>query len=348
MTHRIIFYSASLFVLLAISKNLSAQDLHFTQFEASPLTINPAFAGNFSGQARVAAIYRDQWQSVTIPFTTYAASVDAPLVRNPLATGYFAGGLQVYRDKAGDGGLTNFSTLGSLAYHKFLGTGKDGEPYKTLSVGFQAGYTQQSVDISKLYFDDQYQSGSFSGASTESLNNKINYFALNAGIAWAHAPTDNFSYSLGIGANNLNQPGNALAKEQHDHVGLGIRYTAQAGAIWNTSERFSLRPAVLYQLQTTAYELIAGNEFSYIIGNPEAEPSATRIFAGGWYRNGDAAMASAGMEIKGLRIGLSYDYNVSALKTASNGNGGFEVSLRYIIHTPPRMPHSHAYSCPRF
>ncbi|MCB9047123.1 MAG: type IX secretion system membrane protein PorP/SprF [Chitinophagales bacterium] len=74
----------SLAVALAFTmqgtQHVQAQDVHFTQFNAAPLILNPAFTGNFDGKMRASAIYRDQWRSVTVPFKTIAISVDAPMV----------------------------------------------------------------------------------------------------------------------------------------------------------------------------------------------------------------------------------------------------------------------------
>ena len=50
---------------------LQAQDVHFSQFYAAPLLVNPAQTGNFSGTARVGANYRDQWGSITVPYRTF-------------------------------------------------------------------------------------------------------------------------------------------------------------------------------------------------------------------------------------------------------------------------------------
>ena len=144
---------ASLIAALALTVQTSqAQDVHFTQFTASPLIVNPAFTGNFSGQWRASAIYRDQWRSVTSPFQTYAASFDAPIVNDLTIDDYLAGGIQMYNDRAGDGNLSNLSALASIAYHKFLGKNVD----KVLSVGFQGGYTQKSIDLSRLYFGNEF------------------------------------------------------------------------------------------------------------------------------------------------------------------------------------------------
>nr|HMT30619.1 type IX secretion system membrane protein PorP/SprF [Bacteroidia bacterium] len=45
----------------------------------------------------------------------------------------------------------------------------------------------------------------------------------------------------------------------------------------------------------------------------------------------DAFIASAGVEYNNLSVGASYDFNTSDLNTASNGKGGYELSLIYII-----------------
>ena len=148
-------------VLIAASalafQSVQAQDVHFTQFDAQPLLVNPALTGAFSGQWRVAGIYRNQWRSVTIPFVTYGASFDAPIVTDLTHDDYLAAGVQLYNDRAGDGNLSNFSGLVSVAYHKYLGEKVD----KALTIGLQGGYTQKSIDLSKLYFGDEYYNGVF-------------------------------------------------------------------------------------------------------------------------------------------------------------------------------------------
>jgi len=351
MIRKNILTAAGLTALVAFTgAKAFAQDIHFTQFTAAPLTVNPAFTGAFNGTVRAAAIYRDQWRSVTVPFKTYAVSVDAPIIRDLSVDDYLAAGLQFYNDKAGDGNLSNTSILGSVAYHKFLGGGSK-DPDKTLSVGFQGGYTSKSVDISKLYFGDEFINGYFQqGVSQEYpyLNNKVHYWTVNAGIAWSQRTGDNFAYTLGLGANNINQPQESLQKKKNSEVGLGMRYTGQLGAIINFSDRFSFRPGVLYQSQATANEIVAGTELNYAVGSPEFRDVATSVFAGVYYRTSDAIMATVGLEWQGLRFGVSYDYNTSSLKDASNGNGGFEISIRYIAPNPLDFARKLVYPCSRF
>jgi type IX secretion system PorP/SprF family membrane protein len=323
----------------------SAQDVHFTQFQSAPLLVNPAFTGAFDGQYRAAAVYRDQWRSVTAPFQTFAVSVDAPLVQDLSVDDYLAGGIQVYNDRAGDGNLSNFSALASVAYHKFLGREAD----KSLSIGFQGGYTQKSIDLSKLYFGSEFNNGVYNvGTSGESLNNKVNYFTLNTGISWSHKLSERVGYNLGVGALNLNQPKESLQQTRNQQVGLGRRYTAQAGAIAYLSDRFSVRPGILYQSQSTATEFVAGNEFNLLLSDPQFRDVSTGVFAGVYYRSSDAVMINAGLDIKGVRFGLSYDYNTSTLQSASGGNGGFEISIRYIAPSALNFARRLVYPCSRF
>jgi len=52
-----------------------AQDIHFSQMEYSPLTLNPALAGANSPMQGIVN-YRSQWNSVAVPYKTIAASFD--------------------------------------------------------------------------------------------------------------------------------------------------------------------------------------------------------------------------------------------------------------------------------
>jgi len=326
-----------------------AQDIHFTQFDMQPLIINPAFTGMFDGQVRAGAIYRNQWASVTVPYVTYGAYVDLPLLieRNG---DYLATGLQLYKDQAGDANLSNFTGLVSVAYHKYFGQSEHGG--SDLAVGLQGGYAQKSIDLSKLYFGDEFSNGTFTqGTSQEyhlGLGNSVNYYLVNAGVSFSHG-SDKFSYTLGVAANNINQPNDAIEKTENSETGLDMRYTGELGINWVVGERFSLRPAILYQDQATATEVIVGNEFHYeVSNNPGYENFSTAVFLGGWYRTGDATMITAGVEFKGFRIGVGYDYNISALNTSSNGNGGFELAIRWIAPNAIKFANKRTIPCSRF
>ncbi len=322
-----------------------AQDIHFTQFDGAPLILNPALTGGFNGIYRVSGIYRNQWSSVTTPFVTFGTSVDAPIKRASNGDDNLAAGLTMYNDRSGDGNLANLSILGSIAYHKFLGT----ESNKSLSVGLQGGYTQKSIDLARLYWGDEFHDGGFQAGTTgEQINPKIKYLTANAGLTWQHAVSEKVAYQIGFSGHNLNQPKESFLKKSNNEVGLGMRINGQLGAVINATDRMSIRPAVLYQTQTAASEMIAGSEFLYIVGQPDIRSFATGVFLGGWYRLGDAALITGGLEFKGIRLGFGYDYNISDLNVASGGNGGFEVTVRYVKPNPLDFARRVVFPCSRF
>src|SRR3984885_2645345 len=90
----------SLFILLTLSFGASAQDIHFSQFFETPLLRNPGLAGIFSGDMRLQAVYRTQWQSVTVPYQTTSINGEFKL---PVGNGddFLTLGGEILYDKAG-------------------------------------------------------------------------------------------------------------------------------------------------------------------------------------------------------------------------------------------------------
>src|ERR1700704_4073857 len=92
-------------VLVTVS---TAQDPNFSQFFASPLTLNPALTGKFDGVYRFAANYRNQWPSISNAYTTMTASLDMAIMKSQIPeTDQFGIGIMAYSDKAGDGALNS-------------------------------------------------------------------------------------------------------------------------------------------------------------------------------------------------------------------------------------------------
>src|SRR6187399_1183164 len=88
---------------LLCSLGLFAQDIHFSQFYNSPLTLNPALTGKMNGMLRFALSCRNQWYALTngkTPFATYAGSFDMPIRFRKDALGV---GLVIVNDQAGEG-----------------------------------------------------------------------------------------------------------------------------------------------------------------------------------------------------------------------------------------------------
>ena len=70
---------------LAAGLTAAAQDVHFTQYFTSPLTLNPANTGLVNCDWRVSGNYRDQWSSVnSTGYQTATISYDMAILRGKL------------------------------------------------------------------------------------------------------------------------------------------------------------------------------------------------------------------------------------------------------------------------
>ncbi|MGB3902917.1 MAG: type IX secretion system membrane protein PorP/SprF, partial [Bacteroidales bacterium] len=106
------------------------------------------------------------------------------------------------------------------------------------------------------------------------------------------------------------------------------------GQIGIENTNLSIMPRFLYMLQGKQDEILPGLLLRYTLKEESHYTGFARaiyLTVGGYYRTGDAAIAQLMLEVADLGMGFSYDINVSDLSAVTNSNGGFEVSLRYII-----------------
>lgn len=331
----------SLASCLFVSGVVMAQDPNFSQFFASPLTMNPAMTGKFDGVFRFAANYRNQWPTINNAYTTMTASLDMGILKDRVPDfDQFGVGVMAYSDKAGDGAL-NSTYLGlSVAYHKAL----DENGYHQLGAGFQGTYMNKRLNTSKLTFEDQLTPFGFTGVTGESFSSRqvnLNYFDLNAGFIYNGSTNGYNNFYLGASMYHINRPKESFQKG--DFV-LNSRVTLQAGARIPVGTYNSLHIAANHSMQAKAYNTMLGGAFSLNVNNDEDNP--TNFYLGTWYRFKDALIPYVGLEFGEWHFGASYDVNTSSLKAASNSRGGVEISLIYI--KKPTDPNAKKLNCPKF
>ncbi|MCB0715882.1 MAG: PorP/SprF family type IX secretion system membrane protein [Chitinophagaceae bacterium] len=326
-------------VLTGVAK---AQDPNFSQFFASPLTLNPAMTGLFDGTFRVAGNYRNQWPTINNAYVTKTASIDFGVLKNRLPDIDNMGvGVLGYSDRAGDGVLiTNGAGL-SLAYHK----GLDENGYHSISAGFQGAYLNKRLDLTKVYFEDELTPFGFVPGTTGEVFSKdqinVSYFDLNAGILYSGTTNGYNNFYIGASMYHINRPKESF---QGGNFVLNPRTTIQAGGKIPIGSRNFLHISANHSMQAKAHNTIVGAAFSYNVNGDTEDP--INVYLGGWYRFNDAAIPYIGVEFSGLQIGVTYDANVSSLKPASNTRGGMEISLIYI--KKPSDPSLKKLNCPRF
>jgi type IX secretion system PorP/SprF family membrane protein len=329
-----------------------AQDIHFTQYFTSPLTLNPALTGLIPEDLRLAGNYRTQWSSVVAaaPYTTATFSFDAAMFKNRLPDADALGiGLVGEYDKAGSGGLTNTTVGGSLAYHK--GFGRDRQSH--LSIGVQAVMVSKSVDFTKLTFEDQYDLSTAilvnSTSSQPHTTSAINYMDFNGGVMYSGKVTDHTTAYIGYSYYHLTQP-------VEDFTGVDAsskihpRQSFYMGGSYELNDKVVLYASSLYQSQADAHEVLLGAAAGFVLnpGHDQEYQKNTTFYIGGWYRYLDAVCPYVGLEWSHMRLGISYDINVSNFSPATGGNGGYELSLLFFgkVNKHERNP-SYDWSCPK-
>ncbi|MFN5334133.1 MAG: PorP/SprF family type IX secretion system membrane protein [Bacteroidota bacterium] len=319
-----------------------AQDPHFSQFFASPLTLNPALTGKFDGLVRVAGNYRNQWPTIFNAFTTGTISADFNILHKKISpVDQFGVGIMGMYDVNGAGIMKNNYLNASIAYHK----GLDEAGYHQLGVGLSTSFAQRTLNTEKLVFEDQLTTIGFTGTTAEVIAASpainLNYFGLNAGLLYTGSTNEYNQFYFGAALYHINRPEKSFAGNLFQ---ARERYTLHGGGYFSVASKTSLFLSGNFQLQNAATEMIAGAALGWMINDREDAP--TDVYAGGWYRLGDAVIPYVGLENKGFRVGLSYDINVSGLSLASRRQGGFELSLIYI--QPNRDGKKAEWRCPRF
>lgn len=328
----------SIFVTLVLSVTAFAQDPHFSQFFSSPLTLNPAFTGKFDGQLRLAANHRDQWPSIPKAYVTTSASLDFGIMKDRIPKGdVFGIGISGLSDQSADAALKlNYGSF-SMSYHKSL----DEDGYNTIGGGFQATFSSVTLDRNKLTFEDQLTQNGFTNPTQETFSNGTNqnYVDMNAGILFSGSSNGYNNYYFGLSAYHINKPSLSFIDKTWN---LASRFTVHGGGAFPINETFTANTSFIYQVQNKASELVFGGALSSNLNGDEANP--TSIYFGSWMRLNDAVIPYLGVEVNGLRIGASYDINISSLKSATSSRGGSEFSIIYI----KRAAEVKGVPCPRF
>lgn len=315
------------FILLiftsVLSLNINAQDPHFSQYFASPLSLNPAMTGYFYGEHRLTTNFRNQWWSAGAPFMTNTISFDTKLNQSGINEGdTWAVGVMALYDQSLGGGYKNINASASMAYSKALGADGNG----SISAGFQASYGTRVLDFSKLDFAAQFNGSGFDPhlPSNETFgNSRVSYFDINTGLLYTYR-SEKVEFYIGGSLYHLTTPDISFLRD--GDAKLPMRYTIHTGYSFDLGETGNeLFIGGLYMEQNGANEQSIGVAYGHYLTE-----DAT-IYAGGWYRINDAIMPYVGLNYTNFQFGFSYDVVNSSLKRVNPKNGSFELSLNYTI-----------------
>lgn len=330
---------AMAFIAVVSIENVSAQDIHFSQMPYSPLNLNPALAGaNFDMQA--IANYKSQWQSVAVPYKTVGASYDMRLNRKKAKKGFFAAGLNVFNDQAGDVKMTTTNVSLTGAYHLLI------DENSTIGGALYGGFGQRGINPAAGKWASQYDGLQYNGALPSGENfNSQNFGHIDAGMGVLYTykkserymtGNDQMQINAGLAAYHLNQPKYSFVDAPSEK--LYMRVSAFANAIIGIGNtRLSAMPGIYYNRQGTSQEILMGSYVKYMTSEASKFTNlkdASAVSAGVFYRNRDAVIVKGMFEWQNYALGIAYDLNTSSLAEVSKRKGGFEIFLRFVNPSP--------------
>jgi type IX secretion system PorP/SprF family membrane protein len=333
------------FILLSAAIQGYTQDIHFSQFFETPLLRNPALAGIFSGDIRVQAVYRNQWNSVTTAYQTGSVSAE---YKKPIGKGddFLTLGGQILYDKAGTIALQSTHILPAINYHKSLSADRN----MYLSLGFMGGWVQRSIDRSKVTTNSQYDGTGFNpgfSANEPDLNNSYSYLDASVGMSFNTQIGDNRDNNIYLGAayHHFNKA-TKVSFYGRPNYEMVPKWVASGGLRMNISDYAFFTLLGDYSQQGSFTEIMGGALYSWRLDDIE-DPKYI-LHGGAFLRWKDALIPVVKLEFKPMAVSVSYDANISQLKAASRGRGGFELALSYQAFINKTNSSAEAVRCPVF
>lgn len=342
-----------LLIILALQfivDELEAQEVHNSQYYSMPLYLNPANTGNSNYDFRGGANVRNQWSSVTVPFTAQYLYGDVKFPIYFIEKSWMGVGVSFLNDIAGDGINSTYGAA-SLAFHKIISRGND----LLLSGGITTQIINKSVDYQSLNFEDEWQDNGFNkGTGAGKLQGASSLFyidiALGAKLTYYYN-TD--QYGIGMTVSHINQPSESFYKMTNN---LSRKVTLYASAQkWINGGSIILSPSFILDIQDGIGYAIFGSNVAkpYNIGKTKS------VLFGLWYRTTEEIIPTVGMEFDSIKLMASYDIPIS--NNTYRNRGGFEISLTYTIgysnpieqmckykFLKPRKKTTGAIACPKF
>lgn len=320
-----------LLLILAVftffGRKVFAQDVHYSQFYATPLSLNPACTGFYTGDWRAMGIYRSQWKSISIPYVTQSLGFDHQWY---IYTENFSWGINFINDKSGSINLMSNQFYLSFAYHKTLPN------FHKLHFGIQAGYVMKNYSVAGQTYPEQWDIGSglfnpgFASGEPGAFNEPA-FLDLNAGVIWSKK-YKKIEPQFGYAMYHINQPKSVYTTSNNT---LPARHVIHTEAKINLTPKVYLTPKVLYMMMSGANDFVLGANMGYNL--PANFLKLNSFWVGSYIRNlhesnKDAVYFVAGLNYNNFDFGFSYDVNISELKAATKSRGAFEIS---IIYTAP-------------
>ena len=304
-------FLTAVFSLILLGHGTFAQDPYFTQFHEAPMSVSPAYIGNYFGpKARITTNSRTQWMTTSNPFHTNSLTIDGKIKSFSDADLHnLNAGVMLLNDRSLGGALKRNSISVGTSYYQVLGG--DGNQY--LGLGMSGTYRNDRTDFSSLTWGNQYSNGAFNLASPSGepiVGKNPSMFLFAAGLNYI-ATNDERTSVLELGGSlyNINKPQFSMYTED------AVRYP----------QRLSLHGALSTYLDQNAvdgpnnqihlyaiYQRQGNVNYMQVGGRLDRYVNAKiSVGAGLWYRTPNAIIPYLAFAFGDLSFDMTYDMSRS-------------------------------------
>lgn len=303
-----------------------------------PVFLNPATVG-LAADYRASAHYKTSWASIAAPYRTVAASFDMRLTGEarsgvPGSDELFSGlgvGITFLNDRTGDPELKANIAAAHVAYtvriNKTSGFGG----------GLSIGFDQRSVDPAGGKWGSQFNGHAYDPGmpSGEAFGGEAqSHLEFGGGVAYTYRSTPSRGETLptvlhfGLAGQHLGR----VSVSEADFItkDMPARLSLIAESELPISKSGALAPAAYGQIQGGEMNVMVGTSFKQLLVYGDTfirSITQSSVSAGVYYRVGQSVILQGQLIYGDFRVGLSYDMDVSDLKTYSQRKGGFELSV---------------------
>ena len=312
------------------------QDMHFSQFFNSPLNLNPALTGMFNGDTRFHLNLRQQWENVPVNYRSADVGADFKIRNNKNANFLGIGGLINY-DQAGDLNLDMTGINASIAYTYFS------SPTFSISPAVNLSFAQRKFDPANVTTSNQWDGRAYNPSiPSENIgSDSRSYFDLGAGLNFKFQNAFRRVINFGASAYHLIKPAERFNPNADYDSPRPIRYSFYGMVQLPIANPFDLLLNGLYARQDAYSESVVNAQIKFYIDKNQT----AALYLGAGYRLDDAWYPMIAIEMGPVYGSFSYDYNISDFEIATNGRGGPELSIRYII---AHIPQGVLKNCPLY
>lgn len=297
------------------------QEIHYTQFNMSPFSVNPSYIGQ-DKYLKAIAHYRNQNINIGSVFRTSAFSFVLPFAVGG-KKGFPSAGINVLQDDFyGAATFSHFRVSMAFAYGLYVGRNAQ------LTMGIQWDYNTKRQSSQNFSTGSQYVNGRGFDPSQnngeEMFSQSIQYHAIRPGISYQKFSRDEKLNFMVVGSitNLANTHKGYFGKDQPLFPGLVLNTKAKV----LKSGASTFYPELLYYLEN-------GNQLATLgmsVNNVFKSDSLKNVELNGsaWVSSNSALAVGMQLLVNNIKIGVSYQTPLLNVPTLNTGNV-FEIVLAY-------------------